>query len=97
MAEYIEREAACSLMPDDYYGWRDKQILKSIPAADVQFIRHGRWVENKSKQGKHMNIRKYWNCSECGIEICSTLSAFDLSIWSYCPVCGAHMMDKDEE
>lgn len=35
MSEYIEREAACSLMPDDYYGWRDKQILKSVPAADV--------------------------------------------------------------
>lgn len=33
--EYIEREAACALMPDDYYGWRDKQILNFIPAADV--------------------------------------------------------------
>ena len=35
MAEYIEREAACAVMPDDYYGWRDKQILNFIPAADV--------------------------------------------------------------
>ena len=35
MAEYIEREVACAVMPDDYYGWRDKQILNFIPAADV--------------------------------------------------------------
>ena len=38
MAEYISREAACTVMPDDYYGWRDKQLLKSIPAADVREV-----------------------------------------------------------
>ena len=36
MVEYIDKKAACKAMPDDYYGWRDKQTLRSIPAADVR-------------------------------------------------------------
>lgn len=35
MTDYIDLEKACSAMPDDYYGWRDKKVLESIPAADV--------------------------------------------------------------
>lgn len=80
MAEYIEREAACSAMPDDYYGWRDKQLLKFVPAADVAPVRHGYWVY-KSVRREDMPC-----CSECGE---STGSLYE---YAYCPNCGARMV-----
>ncbi len=81
MAEYIGREAACSLMPDDYYGWRDKQLLKSAPAADVAPVRHGRWIPVDEMEDA-------FDCSECDAMVSKRLN--------YCPKCGAHMMDKVE-
>lgn len=55
MDEYIEKEAAFSSIPDDYYGWRDKQLLKSIPSADVIPAVHCRdcrfWEKNFPEDG----------------------------------------------
>lgn len=80
MKEYIEKGAACEKMPDDIYGFRDKKILRSIPAADVVEVRHGRWIEDGN----------YQYCSECGEEH----SWVDYRA-AYCDVCGAKMDGMD--
>lgn len=100
--EYISREAfkAEALRLSTHYlnEWDTLGVLAAAdrtPAADVAPVRHGRWAENEAKQERCGTfIRKYWNCSECGIEICSTLPVFDLSKWHYCPNCGALMSER---
>lgn len=92
--EYISREAACSAIPDDYYGWRDKQLLKSVPAADVQPVRHGRWLEVKGFTGVEAFGYKEecvdgFVCSICGGEVDVSEGHF-----RYCPNCGAKMEEK---
>jgi hypothetical protein len=92
--EYIERGALLAAYDKEHEGepGRARKLIEGAPAADVQPVRHGRWKENEAKQeGNGTLIRKYWNCTECGIEICSTLPVFDLSAWHYCPNCGAKM------
>lgn len=90
MAEYIEREAVSAAMPDDYYGWRDKQILNFIPAADVVPVRRGRW-----EKATGMMPPEY-----CGLHICSECGHYAgrkppyggrEMLSDYCPNCGARM------
>ena len=94
MAEFIEREAACSLMPDDYYGWRDKQILKSVPAADVQPVRHGRWYRfhkvYADPQSGYGFGRDMYKCDVCNVGEQETRKP-------YCPECGAKMDKEDTD
>lgn len=82
--EYIERKAASAAMPDDYYGWRDKQILNFIPAADVVPVRYGRWIKTIGENG----VTSACRCNLCGFE------DNRFSLFSYCPNCGARM-DED--
>ena len=91
MSVYIEREAACALMPDDYYGWRDKQLLKSAPAADVAPVRHGRWTDKRT-----IEHDGEWYCSECGNEITIYMGPERPDRYHYCPNCGTKM-DKEKE
>ena len=86
MAEYIEREAACKGMPDDYYGWRDKQILRSLPAADVRENVKARWLRTDAYPH-----RIY--CSECYatfIRNDEILRLVDIPN-NFCANCGAQM------
>lgn len=112
MAEYVEkaafREHLDSIPPFTKGGQRDPEYdfaktvflseLAAYPAADVREVKHGKWIENKKKQTKVGDfVRRYWNCSECGIEICNTLPQFDLSAWHYCPNCGEKLEDENGE
>lgn len=98
MAEYIERETAIyEIMsePTDahYPSWYADKI-KSIPAADVAQVRHGRWVDKPNPQWKAYDIRY---CSVCGWSIHKTkLRNSDLS-WRFCPNCGAKMNGESDE
>lgn len=88
MAEYIDKEAACKGMPDDYYGWRDKQILRSIPAADVRENVRGQWT---SPDGIS-------TCSNCGKAAPYDVEGDIIMYWpnlNYCPNCGAKMEVQD--
>lgn len=87
MAEYIEREASLKAilnlppkMDEQGYGWLGRrgvwQMLLDFPAADVQPVRHGRWIDEPIK-----GIR--YHCSIC-------FGRFDYT-WHYCPNCGAKM------
>jgi len=93
MPEYIEREAVIAefhrlglgensivekMFADGVYA-----VLDIFPAADVEPVRHGRWIPFYSETAK----RKIQYCSECEIGC----------IWkpNYCPNCGAKMDLKE--
>lgn len=93
LMEYIEREAASAAMPDDYYGWRDKQIFNFIPAADVVPVVHGRWIWDRD--GMDWGIGA-WRCSECKVMSPMWWNADETnprtkSGHRFCPNCGARM------
>ena len=84
MPEYIEREAAIESIlsepQDAHYPYWYADKIKSIPAADVAPVRHGRW-------GTHSDRPDSLICSVCKC-------GFDM--WkhdphNYCPNCGALM------
>ena len=64
-----------------------KKIIRSAPVADVEPVRHGKWL--------HTDYALHWTakdeCSECTYH---ALDRDDLSHYNYCPNCGARM---DEE
>lgn len=53
-----------------------------FPAADVQEVKHGRWVEFSP-------LRNMFSCSLCG--------QWGDRLWNYCPHCGSRMDLEGEE
>lgn len=97
MAEYIKREAAIKAMEKaDYTAIADdadsckadylREIIESVPAADVVPVVHGRWEQTEAP---FMNECE--DCSVCGYR----------TVWghrfNYCPNCGAKMDGDDPE
>ena len=97
-AEYIERYALIKRLcercneemsespcePSDCFV---REVIKTIPAADVSPVRHTRWLEVREKRlfGEH-----YFLCSNCK-------SRNGLMIpFNYCHNCGAKMDKKKE-
>ena len=84
MAEYIEREAAIEAImsdpPDAHYPQWYEEKIKSIPAADVAPVQHGRWTWNEEGE---IDWEQFYRCSNCG----------DKEYWesNFCPNCGAAM------
>ena len=101
MAEYISREAAFNtilkLVPkvdEDGYCWVIRgdaaKAVDSIPSADVQPVRHGRWIK------KHDDVCYWHECSECGINPPKDQWKNE---WKspYCHNCGAKMQGDANE
>lgn len=94
MTEYIERETAIRALCDatahtcNYRdcgkGCEDAQTILSIPAADVQPVRHGRWVKSEIPDEKFV-------CSECGGACWYYDYEGEVARSRYCPNCGAKM------
>lgn len=101
MSDYIDRAALgidfCrwNVFENKSYvdGWNAAiKILKEAPAADVQEIKHGKWIETQEPLG--------WcdvDCAECSvcheswiIDEDSSIDDYE-SMWHYCPNCGAKM------
>lgn len=68
MAEYIEREVAyCEFCADETMSGYEKayccEIIKTIPAADVAPVRHGRWIMTAyttvSKRNRIISNKKF--------------------------------------
>lgn len=76
--EYIERAVAKKILANDY-AYTAAKVLDTVPTADVQEVRHGKWIKSK-------NERK---CSLCGYFYFTNTKSFN-----YCPNCGAKM-DKE--
>jgi hypothetical protein len=80
MADYISRQAALDACFD---GWNNSaddcaRNIKSIPAADVAPVVHGRWKKKKDSD--------LFYCSECELP--------SMHKWPYCERCGAKMDDE---
>lgn len=83
--EFIEREEALSAIKQAFEkGERPSLYIKSIPAADVVEVRHGRWEKRGSK----------WQCTGCKV-LMSIDGTPQENLLYYCPNCGAKM-DKEE-
>ena len=80
--EYIERGAALSALL--YARGRNPiEDIKSVPAADVVPVRHGRWKPHSKVE------YPVYHCSVCGGQ---ALFAWGKQCKSdYCPNCGARM------
>ena len=97
MAEYIDREALVEHLNVLSYGRFTEMPLymavmgtineiKKFPAADVQPVVHGRWIDEGVEVGSHTNgiaIINVTFCSECDEQVDYRTS--------YCPNCGARM------
>ena len=89
MEDYIDRQVAIDAMKqyahyDDFdVSVVDEDIaiiaLKDLPSADVQPVRHGRWIEEPNCM---------YRCSSCGSHYPSIRGYMD---YCYCPSCGASM------
>lgn len=86
MADYISREAAIECAKHAYAkGLEPAQYIEEIPAADVEPVRHGRWVEHKP--GEQHRLNACIECSKCNIWFWYDCFAKT----NYCPNCGAKM------
>lgn len=105
MADYISREAVLNMAywhsgrsdaghpyPDGVYAV-DVSDIEKIPAADVEPVRHGRWIT------PHWRNSIYCcNCSACGEEAMHRFYQWhNLGICPICPSCGAKMDLEDEK
>ena len=108
--EYISRDEAlkmfhqcCDNCTSSYNGVMCRacadagamDILIDIPAADVQPIKHGRWIEQKHTPTNGYNYNVPYStyiCSSCGLEIHNDeYSKYVRGTYTNCPVCTAKM------
>ena len=70
------------------------RMVNSIPAADVEEVRHGRWEEAEDDYYGLYIIK----CSECREEWCFEVDydVKDLN-YNYCPNCGALMVGESND
>lgn len=103
MAEYIEREALVELIAERNRNTCNgalsclqmKRMVKSIPAADVAPVRHGKWIGIEyDGYADGVPVYDLWECSECGEEVRGD-DVPDTRPW--CHRCGAKMDKEDTE
>lgn len=93
MSEYIKREDAIeeimSEPPDAHYPHWYANKIKSIPAADVAPVRHGRWLSWNELHGGNTLAKNVLGvfCSEC-------IRQSDSKTY-FCQNCGAKMDLED--
>ena len=84
--EYIEREALVERLKKEECDCEWLWAILDIPAADVEPVRHGRWV----------NESFYTHCSVCGNM--AIYDKYGQEVESdYCPNCGCRMDGGDDE
>lgn len=94
MDDYIKREALRDALYDaDAITMNGVKILNQFPAADVEPVRHGRWIYIRKGYGEY-------ECSVChGVDSdCSDYyGAHVVTEQDYCPYCGSRMDGDDDE
>lgn len=69
------------------------RLVKSLPAADVEPVRHGQWLRTDDDWNSLVTIQ----CSACGGEWCFEVDEdVQLLGYNYCPGCGCKMDLEDE-
>ncbi|MBP3798013.1 MAG: hypothetical protein J6I46_09615 [Ruminococcus sp.] len=107
MDEYIRREAVVKEIKSRIYAADDAwesgyntamaeimEWIKHIPSADVQPVKHGRWIIDYAEGTKIYHA----HCSECGKEPNNHIGGdyYIDKLSDFCPNCGARM-DGDNE
>jgi hypothetical protein len=66
-----------------------REKIKAMPAVDVQPVRHGRW------ENEYLDDDDVWwaDCTNCNNDTHSRFGR--VSIYAYCPNCGARMDVND--
>lgn len=72
MADYIDKQKTLNVIFEIA-----ENVINSLPSADVQPVRHGKWVEEPNCM---------YRCSSCGSHYPSMRGYMD---YCYCPSCGA--------
>lgn len=96
MAKYISAETAKKALADSNLIPRYTEsckpitgrIIDSLTAADVEPVRHGRWLKCFEDWRQQIEGSK---CSACGFEYYGT----GISRFRYCPNCGAKMVSEE--
>lgn len=66
-----------------------EQVINDVPSADVEPVRHGKWIKNEELSSNH--VEPIFLCSNCNY-----FEAWGFpECYPYCPYCGARM-DGDE-
>lgn len=99
MKEYIERAQLLKNLGYDETRRADVlpgstfDIVLKEPTADVEEVRHGRWIVHFD------HFTPYQKCSVCGFEIplvVATENEAEICLYKHCPECIARM-DKEDE
>lgn len=95
MSDYIDRQLAIEVcdwheheFPECEYAIRlVSDDMKKLPSADVEPVRHGRWIYGTDDETGEQDIVA-WTCSLCG----------EKTPWQprYCMHCGARMDGEHE-
>lgn len=67
-----------------------KMIVREMPAADVEEVKHGKWIEEKTDEGDPL-----WACSICWQSFYLDEGTPKENLYFYCPNCGAKMDGKE--
>ena len=95
--DYIKRSDAkkiLSLLPADLDAetmQRAIEAMSRVPAADVEPVRHGRWVKMTGMMPPEFT--GHYSCSECDW-FCKKHSIRETE-FDFCPGCGAKMGEED--
>ena len=93
MAEYIEREAMKRALRNAHLHLDETGIvieIDDIPSADVQPVKHGKWVFYKPPDDwikMHLSPKSFYVCDICG--------HIEDGKQNYCSHCGAKMDGED--
>ena len=94
MADYIDRDKVLDAvfelphkMDEQGYGWIARvylyHLLCDFPAADVQPVKHGRWISVGHKLSRI--------CSVCDRDEPYKFADDNANVYDYCPHCGVKM------
>lgn len=92
MAKYIDADKINAELMDEYHGmisdesmkiYKIMQMLDNASAADVQEVKHAKWVSNEG-------LYRTLVCSNCHRGFCCECAPY-----KYCCVCGAKMGLED--
>lgn len=77
-SEHGEEGESCASHCGDY------ALIQNIPAADVEPVRHGRWIPHETDDGFSNGVQ----CTVCGEWF------YKYFTYNYCPDCGAKMQGE---
>ena len=98
MDEYIKREEAVDAVLDAYFNTPKTNLIGKLfynailelQPADVEQVKHGRWIMGTGENGLQ---RGYRECSRCGEIVKYGYSLY--GVHNFCNYCGAKMDGDD--